>query len=148
MMDQLPLINVYVQRFYTSAHRQIMRDISMHKSSVNTVINFVADSFLIIQMLQRFAVSFKSTKSFPKGTLPMPFMHASPRVAPISVNSHPPLTPSTQQPQGQAGNNPQVSTPQPCANQPPGAAAAHGEGLGLPPLPFPHQLFSEVKLPK
>lgn len=48
MMDPLPLINVYVQRIYTSAHRQLMRDISMHKSSVNTVINFVADSFLII----------------------------------------------------------------------------------------------------
>ena len=48
MMDRLPLISVYVQRIYTSAHRQLMRDISMHKSSVNTVINFVADSFLII----------------------------------------------------------------------------------------------------
>lgn len=48
MMGQLPLIYVYVQRTYTSAHRQLMRDISMHKSSVNTVINFVADSFLII----------------------------------------------------------------------------------------------------
>lgn len=48
MMDRLPLINVYVQRIYTSAHRQLMRDISMHKGSVNTVINFAADSFLII----------------------------------------------------------------------------------------------------
>lgn len=48
MMEQLPLINVYVQRIYTSACRQLMRDISMHKSRANTVINFVADSFLII----------------------------------------------------------------------------------------------------
>lgn len=76
MTEQLPLINVYVQRTYTSAHRQIMRDISMHKSSVNTVINFVADSFLIIQTLQRFAVSFKSTQSFPKGTAPLTVTHA------------------------------------------------------------------------
>lgn len=47
MMEQLPLINVYVQRIYTSACRRLMRDISMHKSRANTVINFVADSFLI-----------------------------------------------------------------------------------------------------
>lgn len=48
MTDRLPLINVYVQRIHTSARRQLMRDISMRKSSVNTVINFGADSFLII----------------------------------------------------------------------------------------------------
>lgn len=146
-MDQLPLINVYVQRFYTSAHRQIMRDISMHKSSVSTVINFVADSFLIIQMLQRFAVSFKSTKPFPKGTLSMPFTHTSLGVTPVPVSSHPAPAPSTQQPQAGREQPAGERTPALCRPASWGGRSARRRA-GVAPWPFPQQLFSEVKLPK
>lgn len=104
----------------------------MHKSSVSTVINFVADSFLIIQMLQRFAVSFKSTKSFPEGTLLMSFTHASLGVTPIPVSSHPAPTPSAQQPQARQGTTCRGAHPSPVQTDLPGRPQRTERGWGCP----------------
>lgn len=104
----------------------------MHKSSVSTVINFVADSFLIIQMLQRFAVSFKSTKSFPEGTLLMSFTHASLGVTPIPVSSHPAPTPSAQQPQARQGTTRRGAHPSPVQTDLPGRPQRTERGWGCP----------------